>query len=196
MIKCESVFLHGIETDHGQSIWNDLDVERPSFAKGMPLLGRDEIPPYLAVRPGPFIRASRELIMWRDIIVSNCRDHRHGASIHSTAIGNPKDLDELVRDQPVLIKHLLLGSRDLFVIRVTRRVSGPDDKVYRVLQVCLDPSEGRVDERKRRVAVAHLGAVVACGAGSSMACRIALGGRMDLVERVRMQVCVRSECQD
>ena len=68
------------------------------------------------------------------------------------------------------------------------RVARPDDEIYLVLQVLVDPSKGLIDEGKRRVAVAGFCAKVARWAFAPMTGMFFVSGRVVLVEGVRVKI--------
>ena len=68
------------------------------------------------------------------------------------------------------------------------RVASPDNEVYLVLQVLVDPPKGFIDEGERRVAIAGLCTKVARWAFASMTGIFFVGGGVVLVEGVRVQI--------
>lgn len=71
---------------------------------------------------------------------------------------------------------------------MARRVASPDDKVYVVLDIVLDPFERLVDEGEGGVAGRRLCAVDTGGPMAAMAGGICSGARVRLVEGVGMEV--------
>ena len=80
---------------------------------------------------------------------------------------------------------------DFFVVVVTRRVACPDDEVYGVFEVFVNPVEGCIDQGYGRIAVRGFCAELACRALTSMTGLVIFGGGVSLVEGIWVEVCGR-----
>lgn len=136
---------------------DDLDIEPATTLERMPLLFGNELPPYIQVFPRPSIRTICEYIVWENVIIAEGRYDRNDEIVCRIGIvvilGFPKDLSKLVYHELVLFHYLSFAAGYLLVIVVSGRVTGPDNKVYIVSYVILDPLEGSIEERYGRVAI-------------------------------------------
>lgn len=69
-----------------------------------------------------------------------------------------ENLDKFFHHELVEPNHLFLCPRNLIITVMTRGVTSPDDKVYRIFQVLVDPMECCINEGYRRVAIRGFGA--------------------------------------
>lgn len=67
-------------------------------------------------------------------------------------------------------------------------ISSPNDEVYRIFQIVIDPSESSVDKGFRRVAVRGFGAEDASWPIASMAGVFFFGRRVGLIEPIRVEI--------
>ena len=153
----------------------------------------NELLPYMEILLGPFVWPLGEDVVRQDVIVPKCRDNRNDKVICWIVVVKivrlAKDLQEFLHKQLVLRSDLLFAPREFLVIVVASRVSGPDDEVNVVFQRRVDPFECLVQEADGAVAICGLGTVEACGSRASMASLFLLGGRVDFVIGVWMDVC-------
>ena len=123
--------------------------------------------------------------MRKDVVVTESWDDRD----RQTAVcGIGEDVEEPLGHHAVGTEDLGRSSRYSFVIVVTRTVSGPNDKVDLVLEVLLYPGERRVDQGKGRIAVGGFASVGAGVALAVMADAFLVGGGMDFVELVGVEI--------
>jgi hypothetical protein len=110
------------------------------------------------------------------------------ASAAAAAAVAGKNLDEAIGDPLVRAKDLVGAAGQALVAVVAGAVAGPDDKVDLVTEVGGDPVEGGVDQPNGAVAFGRGGAVPAGLALAAVTGAIAVGGRVRLVELVRVDV--------
>lgn len=100
-----------------------------------------------------------------------------------------KDLGEFGDHVLILLHDLLLRPWNFVIVIVSRRVAGPYNKIYIVLDVVFYPFERLIDERKGRVASGSFCAIEASRPAFAMARCVSFCARICLVERVWMKVC-------
>jgi hypothetical protein len=113
----------------------------------MSLCLRNEATPDIQILHRPLIGPGKEDVVRHNIIVAerwHDRDHIVARS-SSALVRLAKDLCELIDQKFVLLYNLLLCTRQVFVVVMSRRVARPDDKVYIILDIVVDPSERLVD---------------------------------------------------
>lgn len=159
----------------------------------MPLRLGYETPPYIQILHGPSVGPAEEDVMRHDVVVAEGRDNRDDVVFcrGMLVMVLSEDLGELGDHVLILAYDLPLCSGNFLVVVVPCRVARPDDKVYAVPDIVVDPLERLVDERVGRVAGGRLCAVYARGAMFAVASSVCCGARVCLVVGVRMKVCGR-----
>lgn len=71
---------------------------------------------------------------------------------------------------------------------MARRIAGPDNEIDGALDVLIDPLEGRIYERVRRIAIRRFGTVRAGRAVTAMACSALFGRGVESVVAIGMEI--------
>ena len=153
-----------------------------------------EAAPNVQVFRRPPVGTAEEDVMRHDIVVAKRRHNRNDKVVDGPVMVMmpvAKNLCELGDHKFVLLYHLPLRARYVFIVVVSRRVARPDDEVDVVLDILVDPLERLVDERERRVAARRLGAIHARRPMSAMAGCVRRCARVGLVKRIGVEVWKR-----
>jgi hypothetical protein len=138
----------------------------------MPLRLRYKTPPDIQVLDCPSIWPAQEDIVGHDIVVAKRGhdwDNKITAARSMLVILLSKHLDELGHHVFILLNDLFLGTGQVLVVVVARRVACPYHEVDVVFDIVVDPLESLVDEGEGRVAAGRLCAVDASWAMITMA---------------------------
>ena len=129
--------------------------------------------------------------MWKNVVVAKSWDDGDYEVVGGIGViiivCFAKDLDKLVHHEPVKLCDLFVCSRISFIIIMSSRVSRPHNKIDLVFQILFNPLESCVDKGQGRIATRDFGAIVSRGALAAMARLFRI--RMNLVERIRVNVC-------
>lgn len=152
-------------------------------------LGYKTAPDVQKLRRPPIWPACEDVV-WQDVVVPESRYYGYREAVGPVAVAAlSKDVRKLGDHVLVLLHDLLLRPWDFVIVVVSRRVAGPYNKVYIVLDVVFNPLERLVDERKRGVASCGFCAIEASGSAFAMARSVGFCARICLVERVWVKVC-------
>jgi len=140
--------LHGVQAHDGQLSRHNLCPEPAALGELMALGLWDEASPDVQILQGPPVGARGEDVMWHDVVVAKSGHDGYSEGVRGVVVsrGPPKDLGHLADHELVLLDDLVLGARNLLIVVVAGRVSGPDDKVDVVGDMAVYPVHGRVDQ--------------------------------------------------
>ena len=141
--------VKSIQTESSKRVWYNLHIEPSTPGKSMSLLFGYEFLPQAKVFPRPPIGTRGKNVMWENVIVSKIRNYWNDKIICRIGVIVSVPLTEhfykFIYHHSIQVFHLLHTSWQLLVVIMARRISSPDNKIYRVLQIVLDPSESSVD---------------------------------------------------
>lgn len=129
--------------------------------------------------------------MWKNVIVPERRHDRHDKIIVRVGIVDvvslAKDLDKLGDDELVESNDLLVRSRVVLVVVVSRGIARPDDEVDVILDVVVDPLESRIYQAERTITTGDFRPVVPGRPFPGVT--LIIWRRVEFVEGVGMNVC-------
>lgn len=154
----------------------------------------NEAAPDVEILHRPLVRPGEKDIVRHDVVVAKRGYDRDHIVVGTSAVlvRHAKYLCKLSDQELVLAYDLLLRACMLLVVIVSRRVARPNHKIDVVLDIVVDPSKGRVDQGKRRIAAGRLCTVDACRSSLAVTCCLSRGTRVRLVERVGVEVYTMS----
>jgi hypothetical protein len=185
------VLLHGVQADHSEFPWDDLDREPAALLELMPLRFRDEAAPNVQVLHRPLVRALQENVVRHDVVVAKRRHNWDHIIVGPSPVlvRHTKYLSKLVYQIFILVDDLLLCAGVLLIVVVSRRVACPNNEIDFIPDVVLDPLERLVHQRIWRIASRRLCTVDASRSSLAVACCLFGGARVRLVEGVRVEIC-------
>lgn len=113
--------------------WNDLCPEVCAFIEDMILVLGNESPPDIGILSGYPIGTGSHDIVREDVVISECRDNRDNQVVRwiivTKVVGLAENREHLFGDPAIQFEDLDFRSRNVCIVVVSRRVTGPDYKV-------------------------------------------------------------------